>query len=163
MKSIFLALFLCSTALNAHASARDWNCWEEVDVTVCKNHQTGQIVRKSVDPSGVITYRDNYGQIVKAYQDQYGATRYRDAYNQEFDPFYEPPQHSRSYYQPPKKEKYTDKREGACGLHEQSKSLVWGFISFLCKTRNISFYSFLSHSFIHSFTNTVSPEGSPGS
>lgn len=108
MKSIFLALFLCSTALNAHASARDWNCWEEVDVTVCKNHQTGQIVRKSVDPSGVITYRDNYGQIVKAYQDQYGATRYRDAYNQEFDPFYEPPQPTRSYYQPPKKEKYTD-------------------------------------------------------
>ena len=54
-------------------------------------------------------------------------------------------------------------REGTCGLHEQSKSLVWGFISFLCKTRNISFYSFLSHSFIHSFTDAVHPEGTPGS
>ena len=55
--------------------------------------------------------------------------------------------------------------EGACGLPEQSKSLVCGFIGFLCKPRNISFYSFLSHSFTHSFTNAVTlwiPWSQPG-
>ena len=45
----------------------------------------------------------------------------------------------------------------------RASPLSWDFIGFLCKSRNISFYSFLSHSFIHSFANAVSPEGSPGS
>ena len=34
-------------------------------------------------------------------------------------------------------------RESACGLCEQSKSLLWGFIGFLCKPRNISLFSLL--------------------
>ena len=37
----------------------------------------------------------------------------------------------------------------------RASPLSWGFIGFLCKQRNISFYPFLSHSFIHSFANTV--------
>ena len=32
----------------------------------------------------------------------------------------------------------------------RARPLSWGFTGFLCKPRNISFYSFLSHSFIHS-------------
>ena len=31
-------------------------------------------------------------------------------------------------------------REGTCGLHEQSKCCVRGFIGFLCKPRNISLF-----------------------
>ena len=33
--------------------------------------------------------------------------------------------------------------EGACGLCEQCKSLVWDFIGFLCKPRNISLFFLL--------------------
>ena len=32
-------------------------------------------------------------------------------------------------------------QEGACSLREECKSLVWGFIGFLRKTRNISLFS----------------------
>ena len=35
---------------------------------------------------------------------------------------------------------FSPHREGACGLCEQSKSRVWGFIGFLCKPRNISLF-----------------------
>ena len=40
----------------------------------------------------------------------------------------------------------------------KARPLSWGFISFLCKPRNISFYSFLYHSFIsfiHSPTSSI--------
>ena len=40
----------------------------------------------------------------------------------------------------------------------RANPLSWGFISFLCKPRNISFYSFLSHSlisFIHSPMSSI--------
>ena len=61
--------------------------------------------------------------------------------------------------------------EGTCGLREQSKSLVWDFIGFLCKPTNINlFFSsiFLSAEFflylsLNLFTDAVSPEGTPGS
>ena len=35
---------------------------------------------------------------------------------------------------------FSPHREGTCGLREQSKSRVWGFIGFLCKPRNISLF-----------------------
>ena len=46
-------------------------------------------------------------------------------------------------------------REGAWGLHEQSKSHVRGFTGFLCKPRNISLFL--------SFTFLVVDSGPPGS
>ena len=35
---------------------------------------------------------------------------------------------------------YSLGQEGACGLREQSKSLVWDFIGFLCKPMNINLF-----------------------
>ncbi|MBO7244801.1 MAG: hypothetical protein J6V53_05935 [Alphaproteobacteria bacterium] len=46
MKSIFFILFLILSF--SKASASQWNCWEEIDVTVCRHLQTGQIIRKSI-------------------------------------------------------------------------------------------------------------------
>ena len=45
------------------------------------------------------------------------------------------------------------------GSVNRASPLSWDFIGFLCKPRNISFSSFL----FHSFADAVSPEGSPGS
>ena len=66
---------------------------------------------------------------------------------------------------------YSLGQEGACGLGERCKFLVWNFIGFLCKPRNISL--FLSYIFLTAivllylslnlFDYTGSPEGSPGS
>ena len=66
---------------------------------------------------------------------------------------------------------YSLGQEGACGLREQSKSLVCDPIGLLCKPRNINLYCssiFLSATFflylsLNLFDYTGSPEGSPGS
>ena len=108
MKSIFFILFLILSF--SKASASQWNCWEEIDVTVCRHLQTGQIIRKSISPDGNITYRDNYGNIMQSYQDHLGATRYRDEHLQEVDPFASPITSDQpiNTYQPSVKEKYWD-------------------------------------------------------
>ena len=117
MKSFLFFLLLITGISTANASP--WHCWEEVDVTVCKNQKTGQLIRKSVDPAGVVTYRDNYGNRIQSYQNRYGAKSYRDAYNQEIDIF-APPVKPVYINQAPQK-KVNTRKTSTQSIHSQKK------------------------------------------
>ena len=82
---LLLAILSCATSVNAR-----FNCWDEAEAVVCKDSKTGQIIRRTVDPSGVITYRNNRGQRIHVHEGRFGERVFKNEYGRQFDP-YAPP------------------------------------------------------------------------
>lgn len=75
---LLLAILSCATSVNAC-----FNCWDEAEAVVCKDYKTGQIIRRTVDPSGVITYRNNRGQRIHVHEGRFGERVFKNEYGRQ--------------------------------------------------------------------------------